>query len=57
MKLPVNPPSSTLGRENAVLSGSGKRYFVPDFEGCLSLKAVLKGSAIWEAGKRTFRVG
>jgi len=56
MHLPVNPPASTLGRENAVLSGSGKRYFVPDFEGCLSLKTVLKGSAIWEAGNRTFRV-
>jgi AraC family transcriptional regulator len=56
MLLPVNPPGSTLGSENAVLSGTGKRYFVPDFEGCLSLKTVLGGSAIWEAGKRTFRL-
>jgi AraC family transcriptional regulator len=56
MPLPVNPPGNTLGRENAVLSGTGKRYFVPDFEGCLSLKAVLSGAAIWEAGRRTFRV-
>jgi AraC family transcriptional regulator len=54
--LPVNPPGSSLGRENAVLSGTGKRYFVPDFEGCLSLKAVLSGAAVWEAGGRTFRV-
>jgi AraC family transcriptional regulator len=45
-----------LGNQNAVLTGSGSRYFVPDFEGCLSLKAVLKGSAIWEADSRTFTV-
>jgi AraC family transcriptional regulator len=38
------------------LSGTGKRYFVPDFEGCLSLKTVLSGTAMWEAGRRTFRV-
>jgi AraC family transcriptional regulator len=56
MPLPVNPPGNTLGKENAVLSGSGKRYFVPDFEGCLSLKSVLNGSAVWEAGGRSFRV-
>jgi AraC family transcriptional regulator len=56
MPLPVNPPGSTLGSENAVLSGTGRRYFVPDFEGCLSLKTVLSGTAIWEAGRRTFRV-
>jgi hypothetical protein len=27
MLLPVNPPGSTLGSENAVLSGTGKRTF------------------------------
>jgi AraC family transcriptional regulator len=56
MELPVNPPGRTLGSENAVLTGSGSRYFVRDFEGCLSLKAVLQGSAVWEAGNRTFCV-
>ena len=53
MKLPINPPARTLGTENAILSGYGARYHVRDFEGCLSLKSVVHGSADWETeGKR-----
>ena len=52
----LNPPSSALGARNAVLSGTSRHYFVPDFEGCLSLKSVLRGSAVWEAGGRRFVV-
>ncbi|HUB80202.1 MAG TPA: AraC family transcriptional regulator [Bryobacteraceae bacterium] len=56
MTLPINPPGRTLGTENAILSGYGTRYHVRDFEGCLSLKSVLQGSADWETGGRRFVV-
>jgi AraC-like DNA-binding protein len=45
-----------LGTENAILSGTGRRYYVPDYEGCLSIKTVVCGSALWEAGGRSFVV-
>jgi AraC family transcriptional regulator len=54
MPLPINPPGSKLGSLNAVLAGVGARYHVPDFEGCLSIKTVLSGTAVWEAGGRVF---
>jgi AraC family transcriptional regulator len=54
--LPVNPPGTLIGEENVVLTGSNNRYFVPEFEGCLSIKTVVRGSALWEAGGRTFKV-
>jgi AraC-like DNA-binding protein len=55
-KAAVNPPATVLGRENAILSGTSNRYHVPDFEGTLSIKTVVKGNAIWEAGGRQFTV-
>jgi AraC-like DNA-binding protein len=54
--LAVNPPAASLGKENAVLSGSGTRYYVPDFEGCLSVKTVVSGTAVWETENRRFAV-
>lgn len=45
-----------MGTENAILTGTGRRYFVPDYEGCLSIKTVVCGSALWEAGGRAFVV-
>src|SRR5262245_58561601 len=54
MSLPVNPPGTQLGCMNAVLAGVGARYHVPDFEGCLSIKTVLSGAAVWQTGGRTF---
>lgn len=54
--LPVNPPSEQLGKVNAVLSGRGRRYFVPDFEGCLSIKSIVNGNAVWEAENRRFNL-
>jgi AraC family transcriptional regulator len=54
--VPVNPHYSVLGRENAILSGSGTDYYVPDFEGSLSIKTVVTGSAVWEAGGHRFTV-
>jgi len=52
----VNPPGEQLGSENAVLYGSGARYYVPDFEGCLSIKSVFNGQAVWETERRRFLV-
>jgi AraC family transcriptional regulator len=57
LMLPVNPPGEVLGRENAVLSGRGARYYVPDFEGCLSIKSVVSGTAVWETEHRRFLLG
>jgi AraC family transcriptional regulator len=53
----VNPAASRLGVENAVLWGRGNReYYVHDFPGPLSIKAVLRGQAEWRAGKSRFEV-
>lgn len=52
----INPPASVLGIKNAILSGTGRRYYVPDYEGCLSIKTVVVGSALWEADGRQFVV-
>jgi AraC-like DNA-binding protein len=53
----VNPAASRLGVENALLWGRGNReYYVHDFPGPLSIKAVLKGSAEWRAGRSRFEV-
>jgi AraC family transcriptional regulator len=52
----VNPRNSILGAENSILAGANRRYYVPDYEGCLSVKSVVAGSAAWEAGGRRFVV-
>lgn len=54
--VPVNPPARVLGTENAILAGTNRRYYVPDYEGCLSVKSVVLGSAAWEAEGRRFVV-
>ncbi|HEV1284312.1 MAG TPA: AraC family transcriptional regulator [Bryobacteraceae bacterium] len=57
MALVINPAQSRLGAENAVLWGRGNReYYVRDFPGPLSIKAVLRGQAEWRAGKSRFEV-
>lgn len=52
----INPHHTVLGAENAILAGTNRRYHVPDYEGCLSVKSVVAGSATWEAGGRRFVV-
>lgn len=52
----LNPGGRTLGAHNAILSGTSTRYHVPDFEGCLSLKSVISGSAVWETPGRRYEV-
>jgi AraC family transcriptional regulator len=54
--IPINPPESVLGTENAILTGTGRSYYVPDYEGCLSIKTVVSGSALWETAGRQFIV-
>lgn len=57
MALIVNPSASRLGVENVVLWGRGNReYYVHDFPGPLSIKAVLRGQAEWRAGKSRFEI-
>src|SRR6266850_178859 len=44
------------GAANAVVSGTGRRFFVPDLVSALSIKAVLAGSAAWETESRKYAV-
>jgi AraC family transcriptional regulator len=56
MSVLINPASEMIGRENAILSGSGTRYHVREFEGSLSLKSVVRGFADWETNGRRYTV-
>jgi AraC family transcriptional regulator len=47
----INPPASLLGKRNAILWGQAKQYHVAGFPGPLSIKTVLRGSALWEADR------
>jgi len=55
-RLAINPREPILGSENAILTGTNTSYYVPDYEGCLSLKTIVSGSASWEAAGRRFVV-
>jgi AraC family transcriptional regulator len=46
--VPVNPPRLDLGSPNAILNGRASFYHVRDFPGSLSVKAVVRGAAVWE---------
>lgn len=52
----VNPRAEELGRTNAILSGLGRRYD-HRFAGPLSLKAVVKGSAMWTTSGGRYELG
>lgn len=43
----INPRAAEIGRVNAILWGRAKRYHVAEFPGPLSIKSVVRGSAIW----------
>jgi AraC family transcriptional regulator len=47
----INPPASLLGARNAILWGKARRYHIKDFPGPVSVKAVLRGSAVWETNQ------
>ena len=55
-ELLVNPPGNLLGQQNAVLTGTGRCYYVANFEGCLSIKSVTSGAASWETPGRRFEL-
>jgi len=52
----VNPPASQLGLRNAVYSGTGRRHDTGMVPGWLSIKTMLRGSAVWETAERRFTV-
>lgn len=52
----LNPGGRILGSQNAIMSGTANHHYVPDFEGCLSLKSVLAGSVVWETPGRRYEV-
>lgn len=54
--LPINPRYDALGVENTVLSGTSSRYSATDCEGWLSIKGMLRGSAVWASGSRRWSV-
>lgn len=43
----INPPPAEMGRTNAIVWGRAKQYYVPEFQGPLSIKTVVRGSAVW----------
>lgn len=54
--LSINPQYAALGLENSVLSGTSSRHSAIDCEGWLSLKGMLRGSAVWESESRRWTV-
>jgi AraC-like DNA-binding protein len=43
----INPPPAEMGRANAIVWGRAKQYHVAEFPGPLSIKTVVRGSALW----------
>ena len=56
MPLLINPSPERIGKANVVIGGTGRSYHVDNFEGSLSIKTVVAGSATWIAGGRSFTV-
>jgi AraC family transcriptional regulator len=52
----INPSAEWIGKANLVISGTGRSYYVRDFEGSLSIKTVIAGSATWFTSGRSFTV-
>jgi AraC family transcriptional regulator len=43
----INPPPTEMGGANAIVRGRAKQYHVSEFPGPLSIKTVVRGSAVW----------
>jgi AraC family transcriptional regulator len=43
----INPPPAEMGGTNAIVWGRAKQYHVAEFPGPLSIKTVVRGSAMW----------
>lgn len=52
----INPPAILLGTTNAILRGQGRRHFVRDFPGPLSIKCVLRGTGRWQTEDGDFHL-
>ena len=52
----INPPAERLGTRHAFLWGRGRRHYLADFRGPLSIKAVVAGRAVWETEGRRYEV-
>jgi AraC-like DNA-binding protein len=52
----INPRTLSLRSPNAILAGRARRYVVDGFDGPLSLKTVVRGSAIWQTAEARHRV-
>ena len=52
----INPRESQLGKVNAILNGRGRKYFVHDYPGPLSIKTVVRGEAVWRTSEGRFPV-
>jgi len=44
----LNPPPAEMGATNAIVWGRAKQYYVAEFLGPLSIKTVVRGSAMWQ---------
>lgn len=56
-RIRINPPPDAIGRENVIYSGTVRRHYVAPMAGSVSIKAVLRGRAMWESDNRRFVVG
>jgi AraC-like DNA-binding protein len=52
----VNPADSPRGDRNVILAGNGRRHFVRDFPGPLSVKSVIRGTGTWSTHDGRFTV-
>lgn len=56
-RIRINPPPDAIGRENVIYGGTARRHYVAPMAGSVSIKAVLRGRAMWESDNRQFVVG
>ncbi len=54
--LPVNPPSYEFWKSHVILNGRSRDYHVANFPGPLSIKSVLRGSAVWQTSEGCFEL-
>ena len=53
-RIRINPPPDAIGRENVIYGGTARRHYVAPMSASVSIKAVLRGQAVWESGHRQF---
>ena len=51
MAVAINPRTLSLRSPNAILTGRARRHSVDSFDGPLSLKTVMRGSAVWQTSE------